>query len=355
MPFHFQNGGKSHFESIGASFVIPAPSGNPAAMGLSLAGRHVRVGGRDTKIPPHRFAEDLLQTGEGAVMTILLRSNRNNSPALPLNSVGDLPGYRCAMKEITLRSSQTPRGLRRSVVDCRPVPQFTHPRKAPSLKTESRSISNPKPPRMTPPPPPPRPRPSSPVDQPGSAGKDRASLEATLKRAARGDERAWCDLVHAYTARVYALIRAQCNNNDLAEEITQSTFCTVVAKISSYTELGKFEQWLFRIAMNRLRDEMRRRKRQARPVEDESLAALAGAAEQDENPHGAADPAQILALRNAVAQLSDADQQIIHLRHYGGLSFKQIAEILDQPLGTVLARQHRALKKLHELLGGGEQ
>ena len=161
-------------------------------------------------------------------------------------------------------------------------------------------------------------------------------------------------MVHAYSARVFSLIRAQCSNNDLAEEITQSTFCTVVAKIGSYTELGKFEQWLFRIAMNRLRDEMRRRKRQARPVEDESLSAMAGAAHAEDDPHGASDPAQIVALRNAVAQLSDADQQIIHLRHYGGLSFKQIAEILDQPLGTVLARQHRALKKLHEVLGGGE-
>lgn len=250
------------------------------------------------------------------------------------------------MKEITLQSSQTPMGLRTSVVNRRPVPQFSSPRKAMPLKTQRRPIPKP---RMTPPPSPP-----SPEHHPGT-DNHRAWLDGMLKRAARGDEHAWCELVHAYSPRVFALIRAQCSNNDLAEEITQSTFCTVVAKISSYTELGKFEQWLFRIAMNRLRDEMRRRKRQARPVEDESLTAMAGAVKVDENPHGASDPAQIRALRDAVAQLSDADQQIIHLRHYGGLSFKQIAEILDQPLGTVLARQHRALKKLHELLGQGEQ
>jgi RNA polymerase sigma-70 factor (ECF subfamily) len=97
---------------------------------------------------------------------------------------------------------------------------------------------------------------------------------------------------------------------------------------------------------------MRRRKRQARPVEDETLAGLAGPAdERRSNPASTSDPAELEALRRAVAQLSDADQQIIHLRHYGELSFKQIAEILKQPLGTVLARQHRALKKLAELLG----
>jgi RNA polymerase sigma-70 factor (ECF subfamily) len=190
---------------------------------------------------------------------------------------------------------------------------------------------------------------------PDSSSPDRESLETTLRRAAAGDELAWRDLVEAYSSRVFGLVRAQCNSADLAEEITQSTFCTVVVKIGGYTEVGKFEQWLFRIAMNRLRDEMRRRKRQAKPVEDEALAALAGA---DHKPSGGTkgpgthDSAETQALRNALAQLSDADQQIIHLRHYGELSFKQIAEILDQPLGTVLARQHRALKKLSELLGG---
>lgn len=189
-----------------------------------------------------------------------------------------------------------------------------------------------------------------------SATPERENLEATLRLAATGDEMAWRDLVNAYSIRVFGLIRAQCNSADLAEEITQSTFCTVAMKIAGYTELGKFEQWLFRIAMNRLRDEMRRQKRQARPVEDEALTALAGAADPDELPGSDRDPAEYRALRDALAQLSDADQQILHLRHYGELSFKQIAEILNQPLGTVLARQHRALKKLAELLGseGGE-
>lgn len=186
-------------------------------------------------------------------------------------------------------------------------------------------------------------------DQPSS---DRKSLEAMLRRAAAGDQEAWRALVQAYSGRVFGLLRAQCNSAELAEEITQSAFCTIVQKIGSYTEVGKFEQWLFRIAMNRLRDEMRRRKRQARPVEDEVLKALAGAGRDSSASAGRADAAETKALRDALAQLSDADQQIIHLRHYAELSFKQIAEILDQPLGTALARHHRALKKLSELIGG---
>jgi len=197
-------------------------------------------------------------------------------------------------------------------------------------------------------------------EQSVSLSFSRGTLEETLRRAAAGDQEAWRAVVETYSSRVFGLIRAQCNNTDLAEEITQSTFCTIVAKIGGYTELGKFEQWLFRIAMNRLRDEMRRRKRQARTMEDEALTGLAasGETENRRTPGRSAtggpqaDSAEIAALRAAMSELPDADQQIIHLRHYGELSFKQIADILDQPLGTVLARQHRALKKLAEVLKG---
>jgi RNA polymerase sigma-70 factor (ECF subfamily) len=194
---------------------------------------------------------------------------------------------------------------------------------------------------------------------------EREELEHMLRRASEGDQDAWRLIVDVYSGRVFGLIRAQCNSVDLAEEITQSTFCTVVAKIESYTELGRFEQWLFRIAMNRLRDEMRRRKRQARPVEDDALAVLAegegpaggpGGSTRSGGAAGVSLPdvsgPELAALREALTELSESDQHIIHLRHSAGLSFKQIAEVLEQPLGTVLARQHRALKKLAELLRG---
>jgi RNA polymerase sigma-70 factor (ECF subfamily) len=178
------------------------------------------------------------------------------------------------------------------------------------------------------------------------------ALEKTLRRAAGGDERAWQRIVEAYGPRVFGLFRAQCGNVELAEEITQSTFCTLVARIGQYTELGRFESWLFRIAMNRLRDEMRRRKRHARPVEAEALVGLAGAGEP-RSPDAAGED-EVQALRAALGRLSEADRRVIHLRHFAGLSFAQIAEVLGEPLGTVLARQHRALGKLRQMLSGGD-
>jgi RNA polymerase sigma-70 factor, ECF subfamily len=179
---------------------------------------------------------------------------------------------------------------------------------------------------------------------------DKPDVQELLLLAADGDEDAWREIIERYTSRVFGLLRAQCGDPDLAEEITQNTFCRIAAKIGSYSEAGKFEAWLFRIAMNLLRDEMRRRKRHAMPTENQALIGLAGAGNAGAEMR--ADEQELAALREAVSRLSDAEQQVIHLRHHAELSFKQIAEMTDQPIGTVLARHHRALKKLHEQLGG---
>ena len=120
--------------------------------------------------------------------------------------------------------------------------------------------------------------------------------------------------------------------------------------------------------MNKLRDEMRRRGRQAKTM-DMSPAATASsndaasgwaAAEQGVIAGGPSMPdapleqldraEQVDLLRQAIATLPEADQEVLHLRHTAGLSFAQIAEALDQPLGTVLARGHRALGKLKKLM-----
>ncbi len=172
-----------------------------------------------------------------------------------------------------------------------------------------------------------------------------------MARAAAGDDQAWAQLVADYAPRVHALLVANCRDHDLAEEITQSTFCTIASKVQTYVEQGRFEPWLFRIAMNRLRDEMRRRARQASPVSGEVLRPVARTGREDRPRHAQVDEETAAALWEAVRGLAEADQRVLHLRHVAGLSFKQIAEQLDQPVGTGLARHFRALKRLREVLG----
>lgn len=182
---------------------------------------------------------------------------------------------------------------------------------------------------------------------------DEPALSSILEQAARGDGAAWRSIVERYSGRVYGLLRSQGANPELAEEIAQSVFCTVAAKLGEYVDDGRFESWLFRIAMNRLRDEARRRKRHARTAGDpEALEAMATSPRADAGQERAG-PEELAALQEAMARLSPSDREIIDLRHIGGLSFKQMSEVLGEPLGTLLARHHRALAKLRTMLESG--
>lgn len=173
---------------------------------------------------------------------------------------------------------------------------------------------------------------------------------AVLAGAVGGDQRCWDELVRLYARRLFALANSRLRSPDRAEEVVQSVFSTVAAKLMSdgYAEQGQFEAWLFRIAMNRIRDQVRRDRRSPfRQSED----ALASAQSADSPPSIAChDDPMLVRLRQCLAELSDKDREIIELRHHAQMSFKQIAALLEQPLGTVLARHHRALAKLRELL-----
>lgn len=173
-----------------------------------------------------------------------------------------------------------------------------------------------------------------------------AELSRTLEAAARGDQAAWRAVIDLYGKRVFALAKSRVRRADLAEEIAQSVFVTVATKLNDatggYTEQGRFEAWLFRIAINRVRDELRRLKRHATPTDPEVIGQTTQAAAAND----AADTDTIDRLRSAMLSLSDPDREVIELRHHGGLSFAQIADMLQEPLGTLLARHHRALRKL---------
>lgn len=176
------------------------------------------------------------------------------------------------------------------------------------------------------------------------------TLPALLVAARRGDAGAWNALVGMYGRRLFALAKSRCGRADEAEEVTQSVLVTVARTLresgDGYEEQGKFESWLFRIAMNRIRDHARRTKRQARTSDPDVLDGREARRAEDTRP----DERVLRRLRTAMEELGDADREIIELRHHGQLDFKTMAEMLGEPLGTLLARHHRALKKLKAML-----
>jgi RNA polymerase sigma-70 factor (ECF subfamily) len=185
----------------------------------------------------------------------------------------------------------------------------------------------------------------------GAARRTDADLPALLASARRGEGDAWATLVSLYARRVYAFARSKSLSPDESEEIAQSVFATVSIKVQrgEYDERGSFESWLFQIAANRVRDRLRKARRGAAAMD-----ALRDAADApgrlirtDDEP---ADETDLRSMRTALADLPEADREVVELRHHAGMSFKHIAAMLEQPLGTVLARHHRALRKLRDAI-----
>lgn len=190
------------------------------------------------------------------------------------------------------------------------------------------------------------------ADRPVAGSQAGEAIASLVARASRGEERAWEELVRLYAGRVYALAQSRLRRPDLAEEITQSVFVTVATKLKDhqYDEQGRFEPWLFRVAMNRVRDTARSLKRHAGTVEPGAMDSLAA---RSSEAGTRADAEELGALRRAMETLGEADREVIELRHHGRMGFKEIAELLGEPVGTVLARHHRALRKLRSVLEPG--
>jgi RNA polymerase sigma-70 factor (ECF subfamily) len=185
-----------------------------------------------------------------------------------------------------------------------------------------------------------------------------AALDRLVRQAQKRDPDALRELVDAYSARVFGLLYRLTGEHETAEDLLQEAFLRVVRTISEYQHDGKFEAWLFRIAANLARDHARRVKRRGRPVTLDALerdgppAAPETADDRQPEPGGELARAETgERLAACLRELAEMDREIIILRHFSELSFREIAELLGIPLGTALARAHRALKRLRTALG----
>jgi RNA polymerase sigma-70 factor (ECF subfamily) len=148
------------------------------------------------------------------------------------------------------------------------------------------------------------------------------------------------DLLVASAPRVYGLLFRMVGRRDVAEDLMQETLLRAFRGLDAYQPEGKFRAWLFRIAANQARDWIRRQKRRPEVADDPDPVADAspdaGAIARERAGH----------VEEALARLSAPDREILLMRYYGEMTFKDIAQANGEPLGTVLARAHRALKKL---------
>jgi RNA polymerase sigma factor (sigma-70 family) len=161
-------------------------------------------------------------------------------------------------------------------------------------------------------------------------------------------------LIERHKNRVYSYILLIVKKQDLAEDIFQETFIKVIRslKYGKYVENGKFISWVLRISHNLIIDHFRREKLNGTVSNDNSESDIFNSPKfSDENIEDRLVMDQILfQVKELVRELPDDQQQVIYMRHYQGLSFKEIAEITNVSINTALGRMRYALINLRKLI-----
>lgn len=174
-----------------------------------------------------------------------------------------------------------------------------------------------------------------------------------------GDPKAYEQLVAVYSPRLYGYLLRLVGRPDDAEELLQEVFLRLVRSMATYRHDGQLTAYLFRIATNVVRDRYRRR--QVRPHQvsesesagdDDESGGLSDQVAGDEPEPGQSmrERERAEALNAALARLPEEQRQVILLRHFSEMPFNEIADLLGCPVGTVLARAHRGLKRLREMM-----
>lgn len=165
-----------------------------------------------------------------------------------------------------------------------------------------------------------------------------------IARAQNGDRQAFGELVYHYREGVINVVYRMCGDANLAEDAAQEAFIRAWQHLPRYQPRSPFRNWLYRIATNVALDVLRR-ERESTNIEDVSLVASSG------NPEVAVERNERAErVRKAVLALAPASRAVLILREYEGLSYKEIAETLDIPVGTVMSRLNYARTQLRETL-----
>ena len=162
----------------------------------------------------------------------------------------------------------------------------------------------------------------------------------------QGDEQCFARLVDLYSGRLYGYFYRLTGNRDVSDDLLSELYVKLVEKIASYKG-GAFEGWLFKIASNLFHDYIRNKQRQKKLLEAQRTRI-----EIDIHERRQSEIEPIDVLQKQLERLDSDTRELIVLRFYSQLSFKEIAHLRSEPIGTTLAKTHRGLKKLRGLMKG---
>jgi len=177
---------------------------------------------------------------------------------------------------------------------------------------------------------------------------------ALVKEYISGNEKALEVLINRHNQRITSFIYSKVLDRDITEDIFQDTFIKVIKtlKKGNYSEEGKFLPWVMRIAHNLIIDHFRKEKQMNSVSNDDTEVDLFNSKKlSDKNVEEIIVNSQIKAeLRMLINQLPPDQREVVLLRHYGELSFKEIADQTDVSINTALGRMRYALINLRKMI-----
>ncbi len=167
-----------------------------------------------------------------------------------------------------------------------------------------------------------------------------------IRRCQTGDIDALGDIYHTYGQRVYRLCLAMMGQAADAEDTAQQVFLRVFQQSSKFSGQSAFSTWIYRLAANHCLNALKRRQRNpVVPILD-TPDALLGSQSEPSPLQAAADADEQAFAAQLLGELGPDDRAIIVLREIEGLSYRQIAYVLEVPIGTVMSRLYRARQAL---------
>jgi RNA polymerase sigma-70 factor (ECF subfamily) len=168
-----------------------------------------------------------------------------------------------------------------------------------------------------------------------------------------GDERAFEELLSRHKSKIYTSIYLFVKEKSLAEDIFQDTFIKIIDTLrkGKYNEEGKFVQWAMRIAYNMCVDHFRRNKRKPTVSPTDEFDIFSVISVTDENAETRIIRSQTHdKVRTLVDQLPPEQREVVILRHYAEMSFKEIASLTRVSINTALGRMRYALINIRKMV-----
>lgn len=175
-----------------------------------------------------------------------------------------------------------------------------------------------------------------------------------ITRFIKGEQACFEKLIHRHKNKVFAYISLYIRDQALAEDIFQDTFLKVIQSVKSgkYSDNGKFISWVMRIAHNLIIDHFRRIKQMNTVSNDNYESDLFNSKSfAEDNVEDDMIKRQIQKdIRKMISHLPDDQREVVILRHYAGLSFKEIADITEVSINTALGRMRYALINMRRIM-----